>query len=630
MQLRIRLAFLLSVGTAALATPVASATPPPGVLWITGNNHTGGAGIGTTPLEVLSFTALTSSVVMIGGGQNGSMFAKADGSLWGMGENRWGQVGLGYTGTVYYPTQVPGVDGAIAATRGYGHSLFVKGDGTLWAMGYGREGQLGIGYKADSILSPTQVGSFTDVVTVTAAASHSFFIRRNPVSSVQTLWYMGEGAGSWGVGGVGQPPVEQLSPVPVATNVTAVATGRFHTIFAKTDGSLWAMGKNDRGQIGDTVSSPQYLPVQIRQSPDEVAGLSAVIAVAAGIDHSVFLTADGSAWAMGENSLGQLGNGDADQADHPTPTKVELVGATPGTTIVAISAAGNFSLFLDSNRNLWATGQNANGQLGTGDQVRVVTPRIVARAVLACSAGGGPAIGGSTAQGITMIIREPVPTISSQPSPAFVPAGTTANFAVAATGTVSPLQFQWWRLPAGGGTGAVATTTGAQTAALAIETIPVTSTGDRYYCLVSNEAGAVRSITVPLVVLSTVEVWRQGHFGTTADTGDAADAADPDHDGRTNLLEYATGTNPGAADSGEVAAVGTTTGAAGDHLQLTFLRLAYPEIVYTVEASDTLGGFTPIWSSTGAENANGWKTVVDEAVAVGDRPRRFLRLVVTH
>lgn len=611
-----------AIAAGLLAACASAATSVPGVLWVTGNNQNGGVGVGMTPSNVLTFTEIASSVVMIGGGQNGSMFAKADGSLWGMGENRWGQVGVGTTTDVYLPAQVADVDGAIAAARGYGHSLFVKSDGTLWAMGYGREGQLGIGGKPGSTLSPAQVGTFTDVITVAAAASHSFFIRSNG-----TLYYMGEGEGSWGVGGVGKPPVEQLVPVPVATGVTAIATGIAHSLFTKTDGSLWAMGNNGRGQIGDTVSSAQFLPVRVRPPAPE-GDPRQVIGVAAGGLHSVFLTADGKAWAMGDNDLGQLGIGAADKIDHPTPTEVKLTDAAPGTTIIAISAAGNFSLFLDSNRNLWATGQNANGQLGTGNQTRIEVPRVVARAVLACSAGGGLAIGVSTSQGITMIIREPLPTITSQPSPVYVPAGTGSTLTVAAAGTASPLHYQWWRLPTGSNTWVVATGATAQTATLTLDNLPVTHTGDRYYCLVSNEAGQVQSDTVAITVLSALEAWRLGHFGSTDDAGDGADAANPDHDGRTNLFEYATGTNPQAADPGSGGEVGTTADETGTHLTLTFARLAYPEITYTVEAANTLGAFSPIWSSTGTDNVNGPVTVTDSTATTATHPRRFLRLVV--
>ncbi|HNO62156.1 MAG TPA: hypothetical protein PKH44_16115, partial [Plasticicumulans sp.] len=79
--------------------------------------------------------------------------------------------------------------------------------------------------------------------------------------------------------------------------------------------------------------------------------------------------------------------------------------------------------------------------------------------------------------------------------------------------------------------------------------------------------------------------WRQQQFGTTANTGVAADDADPDLDGRCNLLEYALGSVPTTSDSGRPADVGSVIDGAGTHLTLTFNRIADPTLTYTVEAS---------------------------------------------
>ncbi len=127
-----------------------------------------------------------------------------------------------------------------------------------------------------------------------------------------------------------------------------------------------------------------------------------------------------------------------------------------------------------------------------------------------------------------------------------------------------------------------------------------------------------------------LEAWRQQHFGTTAAAGAAADAADPDLDGRSNLLEYALGSVPTAADTGSPAAAGSVTDGTGTHLTLTFSRIADPSLVYTVEASDDLVGWTLIWTSTGAQNVAGAVVVADSAVSQQTQARRFLRLRVNY
>jgi alpha-tubulin suppressor-like RCC1 family protein len=87
----------------------------------------------------------------------------------------------------------------------------------------------------------------------------------------------------------------------VASGVTAIAAGAGHSLFLKSDGSLWAMGFNYIGQLGDGTLNKTNRPEQI------VAG--GVTAIVAGLGHSLFLKSDGSLWAMGDNSYGQLGDG---------------------------------------------------------------------------------------------------------------------------------------------------------------------------------------------------------------------------------------------------------------------------------------------------------------------------------
>ncbi len=124
-------------------------------------------------------------------------------------------------------------------------------------------------------------------------------------------------------------------------------------------------------------------------------------------------------------------------------------------------------------------------------------------------------------------------------------------------------------------------------------------------------------------------VWRQQHFGTTADAGAAANDADPDLDGRSNLLEYALGSLPNAADPSAPMVEGSAIDGAGTHATLTFNRIADPALVYTVEASDDLITWAPIWTSTGAQNVAGSVVATDSEVRE-NHERRFLRLRVSH
>ncbi len=136
----------------------------------------------------------------------------------------------------------------------------------------------------------------------------------------------------------------------VASGVTAIAAGYNHSLFLKSDGSLWAMGWNIYGALGDGTYNNTNRPEQIVDS--------GVTAIAAGKYHSLFLKGDGSLWAMGYNTYGQLGDGTFNNTNQPEP----IVAGN----VTAIAAGAFHSLFLKSDGSLWAMGNNQYGQLGDG------------------------------------------------------------------------------------------------------------------------------------------------------------------------------------------------------------------------------------------------------------------------
>ena len=127
---------------------------------------------------------------------------------------------------------------------------------------------------------------------------------------------------------------------------------------------------------------------------------------------------------------------------------------------------------------------------------------------------------------------------------------------------------------------------------------------------------------------SPLSTWPLAHFGTNQSVGNAADGADPDHDGKCNLLEYAYGSAPSQAD----VAIGLALDFSHDgfRLRLSFNRVGDPALRYSVLGADSLspGDWTEIWWSTGADNEYGPVTVED-VVPVSETAQRFLKLEVT-
>ena len=230
----------------------------------------------------------------------------------------------------------------VVVTNAYGLGISLPapvavGSPQLLGWGYNGDGELGDGTTTNHYL-PESVAS--NVVTAVAGQLHSLFLK-----SDGTLWAMGDNARNQL--GDGTTTGRSL-PESVASNVVAVAAGAFHSLYLKNDGTLWAMGYNNVGQLGDGT-------IINRSSAVSVA--SNVVAVAGGGYHSLFLKNDGTLWAMGWNAFGQLGNGTT--TDQHLPISV-------ASNVVAVAAGVVHSLYLKSDGTLRAMGANYSGQLGDG------------------------------------------------------------------------------------------------------------------------------------------------------------------------------------------------------------------------------------------------------------------------
>ncbi|TMQ01581.1 MAG: RCC1 repeat-containing protein, partial [Verrucomicrobia bacterium] len=154
---------------------------------------------------------------------------------------------------------------------------------------------------------------------------------------------------------------DQIKPVPEFDGVKAVVAGFAHSLALRSDGTVWGWGADMFGQLGN--GAPARLP-GLPPLPDfgstlpvQTLDLSDVVAVAAGIFHSLALKADGSTWAWGANSYGQVGDGTTNHQDTPKAV-LGLSGAR------ALAGGGFHSLAATADGAVWAWGRNDYGQLG--------------------------------------------------------------------------------------------------------------------------------------------------------------------------------------------------------------------------------------------------------------------------
>ncbi len=212
------------------------------------------------------------------------------------------------------------------------------------------------------------------------------------------------------------------------------------------------------------------------------------------------------------------------------------------------------------------------------------------------------------------------------------PTGLTATASAAGTltlawtaGDATPTGYSLEHRVAGSGSNAWAALSPAPASSETSYTHSGLSAGvsHEYRLRASNSYGSSGAATASATTWTNLETWRNQSFGSIANTGNAANTADPDGDGLANLLEYALDREPLTPES----ASPTTAAMDGaGKLQLTFKR-ARPaaELTYTVQASDDLATWTDLVTNPGT---------VGENVTVTDNPpesakRRFLRLRVS-
>jgi alpha-tubulin suppressor-like RCC1 family protein len=210
---------------------------------------------------------------------------------------------------------------------------------------------------------------------VAAGMRHSLFLK-----SDGTVWACGNSES----GQVGNDSfTDQWTPVQVISGVKAIAAGQDHSLFLKDDGTVWACGQNGHWELGDGSRFNRKLPVQVL--------ISDVKAISAGDEFSLFLKNDGTVWACGANDSGKLGDGTT--IDKGLPVQAQI------SNVTHISAGRDHSLFLKTNGTVWACGSNFFQQFGNGTNAYQLAP------VQVMSGGAAISASGNGTQAISLIVK---------------------------------------------------------------------------------------------------------------------------------------------------------------------------------------------------------------------------------
>ncbi len=351
-------------------------------------------------------------VTAVAAGRRHSLALLSNGTVMAWGSGGSGQLGDGEYASSDVPVAVEGLTHVTAIAAGADQSLALLKNGTVVAWGGNESGQLGDGNTVESDV-PVAVKGLTGVTAIAAGGEHSLAL----LSDGKVMAWGANEDGQLGNGGTSN------SDVPVAvkglTGVTAVAAGGEHSLALLSDGSVMAWGADQYGQLGNSSVDPpeeeggEEEVARFSDVPVAVEGVSDASAIAAGQHHSLALLAAGSVVAWGEDKYGELGDGSI-VSGQETPVPVSGLSG-----VVEIAAGGEHSMALLGSGAVMTWGEDKYGELGNGSAGE---PSDVPVAVGALSEAHGIAAGG----GHDLAFSEPLPTVTGVSPDSGATSGETA------------------------------------------------------------------------------------------------------------------------------------------------------------------------------------------------------------
>ncbi len=167
----------------------------------------------------------------------------------------------------------------------------------------------------------------------------------------------------WGTGSMlGAAAADSDTPIPLSVpgvTFVAISAGEDHALALSSVGEVYAWGAdNGYGELGNALDVPVYIPTKVSLP----AGTPKVVAVSAGDNYSLALTADGSIYAWGTNDKGQLGVNFSEEEGQIEPLSSGTPIRIPGVSATQIYASSKGAVAIDHDGGFWMWGSDG----GTG------------------------------------------------------------------------------------------------------------------------------------------------------------------------------------------------------------------------------------------------------------------------
>ena len=333
---------------------------------------------------------------------------KADGTVWSHGQNQYGQLGVGDTNSYNEPQKVKIIKNTIKnedgskteiedtikdISVGNYHVLALSETGKVYAWGYGEKGQLGTGsgYSNEEpvVVKDIYRKQLQDIVKVEAGENVSFAITSkgkvyawgNGYSSRAQLLDLPENAvditSKYVLTGDGKVyNISTKEQLPIVGKIVDLDEGTNHTVMLTNDGKAYAIGDNTYGQLSNGNNVPsENTPVAVRKDSENI--FTGIKEIKAGDKTTVIVTTDGKLYACGMNDNNELGIENKEILDVNTPQENKnienVISANIGTNhVVAIKEDGEVDAF----------GYGKNGELGSRNDKNSIIPVMVGKDII--------------------------------------------------------------------------------------------------------------------------------------------------------------------------------------------------------------------------------------------------------
>ena len=331
----------------------------------------GPTGGGTSVTLTAPSGALSARLAGINAGGSHSVSVSSDGQVYAWGDNTHGQIGDGTRAGRTLPTGTAAPADVLftQATAGRNHTAALDATGRIWTWGDNSDGQLGRGTVGGDDSTPGLAATGdTRFTQINAGDDHTIAL-----DTTGHVWTWGNDTyGQLGRGTAGSAtgtPV--IRPMPEGTPpglvYTQIQAGGNHSLAIANNGTLYAWGDDTYGQLGDNKTGTTTATPSPVRTPTGAPPSFTWLYLAAGKDHTLAIATDTTAnttavYAFGSGRHGQIGKFGAG-ADNPLPTKTDLPN---GADILRVSAGGQTSQAIISTGTLFTWGSNTNSQIGDG------------------------------------------------------------------------------------------------------------------------------------------------------------------------------------------------------------------------------------------------------------------------